>query len=114
VSHPFVFRPDTHDEEVFHAINLHNEYRLPEQFQADVVIIDIGMHIGSFWYAAMVRGSNRVYGFEASPENFARAKANRMVVGHPEAWRHDPCAGPIEMGKVAAQSALHGRIGMPE
>src|SRR5580700_1537028 len=73
VSHPFVFRPNTHDEGVFHAVNTHNEYRLPETFRADDVIIDIGTHIGSFCYAALVRGSNHVYGFEASPENFARA-----------------------------------------
>src|SRR4051812_882477 len=62
VSHPFVFRPDTQDEGVFHAVNTHNEYRLPQAFRADDVIIDIGMHIGSFCYAALTRGSNHVYG----------------------------------------------------
>jgi FkbM family methyltransferase len=95
VNHPFQFRPNTHDEEVFHAINLHNEYRLPEKFNGDDVIIDVGMHIGSFCYAALMRGSNRVYGFEASPENFARAKENLKSFGdrvqptHGAVWRSD-------------------------
>jgi FkbM family methyltransferase len=95
VSQPFVFRPGTHDEEVFHAVNTHNEYRLPERFEADDVIIDIGTHIGSFCYAALERGSNRVYGFEASPENFARARQNlesfgaRIQLRHQAVWRSD-------------------------
>jgi FkbM family methyltransferase len=95
VSHPFVFRPDTADEEVFQAINLHDEYRLPDTFAGDDVIIDIGMHIGSFCYAALRRGSNRVYGFEASPENFAQAKSNlksfggRVQLVHGAVWRSD-------------------------
>ena len=55
MSHPFVFRPNTHDEEVFLAINTYHEYRLPERFHGDDVIIDIGSHIGSFCYAALLR-----------------------------------------------------------
>jgi FkbM family methyltransferase len=95
VSHPFAFRPNTHDEEVFHKVNTCNEYRLPETFRADDVIIDIGTHIGSFCYAALLRGSNRVYGFEASPENFARAQQNlasygaRVQLRHQAVWRSD-------------------------
>jgi FkbM family methyltransferase len=95
VNHPFVFRPNTHDEGVFHAVNTHNEYRLPETFRTDDVIIDIGTHIGSFCYAALVRGSNHVYGFEASPENFARARQNlasfgaRVQLRHQAVWRSD-------------------------
>src|SRR5262245_18671496 len=33
VSHPFVFRPDTEDEGVFHAVTTYNEYRLPDAFR---------------------------------------------------------------------------------
>ena len=103
MSHPFVFRPDTHDEEVFHAVNTHNEYRLPETFQADDVIIDIGMHIGSFCYAALCRGSNRVYGFEASPDNFVRAAKNlesfgsRVQLRHQAVWRSDRQGGAAQL-----------------
>jgi FkbM family methyltransferase len=80
---------------VFHAVNTHNEYRLPERFEADDVIIDIGTHIGSFCYAALQRGSNRVYGFEASPENLDRARQNlksfgdRVQLRHQAVWRSD-------------------------
>jgi FkbM family methyltransferase len=95
VSHPFVFRPDTQDEIVFHAVTTYNEYRLPDAFQPDDVIIDIGTHIGSFCYAALARGSNRVYGFEASPENFEHARRNLQSFGdrvrlyHKAVWRSD-------------------------
>ena len=76
MSHPFVFRPGTLDEDVFHAVTTYNEYRLPEKFEPDDVIIDIGVHCGSFCYAAATRGSNRVYGFEANPDNFETASKN--------------------------------------
>jgi FkbM family methyltransferase len=95
VSHPFVFRPETQDEGVFHAVTTYNEYRLPDAFRPDDIIIDIGMHIGSFCYAALARGSDRVYGFEASPENFACARRNlqsfgdRVRLQHKAVWRSD-------------------------
>jgi FkbM family methyltransferase len=95
VIHPFEFRPGTEDEGVFHAVFTANEYRLPEKFAADDIILDIGTHIGSFCYASLMRGSDHVYGFEANPENFRRASANlasfagRVHLAHKAVWRSD-------------------------
>jgi FkbM family methyltransferase len=95
VSHPFVFRPGTPDEGVFEAINVHNEYRLPDAFAADDIVIDVGMHIGSFCHAALVRGSDHVHGFEPFAENFAAARRNlapfgdRVRVCNKAVWRSD-------------------------
>jgi FkbM family methyltransferase len=95
VNHPFVFRPGTIEEDVFHSVNTHNEYRLPDRFQADDIIVDIGTHIGSFCYAVLQRGSNHVYGFEPEPGNYACAVQNLQSFGdrvhlyNKAAWRSD-------------------------
>jgi FkbM family methyltransferase len=95
---------------VFHAVNTHNEYRLPERFEGDDVIIDIGTHIGSFCYAALERGSNRVYGFEASPENFDRARQNlqsfgdRVQLRHQAVWRSDVKVERLDFWECAANN----------
>jgi FkbM family methyltransferase len=95
VIHPFTFRPGTEDEGVFHAVFTGNEYRLPEKFAAEDIILDIGTHIGSFCYAALMRGSDHVYGFEANPENFRAASNNlssfegRVHLAHAAVWRSD-------------------------
>ncbi len=65
MSHSFTFRPGTCDEEVFHAVNACNEYRLPDSFRPDDIILDIGTHIGSFCNAALERGAQHVYGFRS-------------------------------------------------
>jgi FkbM family methyltransferase len=95
VIHPFVFRPGTQDEGIFHAVNTFNEYRLPERFAADDIIVDIGMHVGSFCYAALIRGSDHVYGFEANLDNFRCASKNlesfagRVHLANKAVWRSD-------------------------
>lgn len=53
------------------------------------------MHIGSFCYAAFIRGSNRVYGFEAEKSNYRcaandlRSFGDRVSVNHKAVWRSD-------------------------
>jgi FkbM family methyltransferase len=95
VRSPFSFRPETRDETIFNDVNLYNEYKLPSRFQPNDIIIDIGMHIGSFCYAALIRGSNHVYGFEAELENYQCATANlksfgnRVHLYHWAVWRSD-------------------------
>ena len=93
--HPFTFRPGTHDRAVFLSVNQHDEYRLPDTFRPQDVIVDIGTHIGSFCYAALKRGSNNVYGFEAEESNYARASENlrpfdgRVRLRNEAVWRSD-------------------------
>jgi FkbM family methyltransferase len=95
MSHPFAFRPGTLDEEIFKAVNLYNEYRLPDTFGADDIVLDVGTHIGSFCYAALVRGAGRVHSFEADEGNFRCAERNlasfgdRVRLANVAAWRSD-------------------------
>jgi FkbM family methyltransferase len=79
MNHPFIFREGTMDAEIFNSVNTHNEYHLPDSFDADDIIIDIGMHIGSFCYAVLQRGSKRVYGFEPSKDNYECAVRNLQL-----------------------------------
>ncbi len=91
----FQFRPGTSDEAIFHNVFHQNEYGLPDRLGSEAVIIDIGVHIGSFCYTALSRGASRVFGFEADPENFRCAKRNlapfgdRAQIRHAAAWRSD-------------------------
>jgi FkbM family methyltransferase len=95
MDHPFIFRPGTMDEEIFHSVVTHNEYRLPDTLQAEDIIVDIGAHIGSFCYAALRRGSEHVYGFEPVPGNYECAVRNLQAFGdyvhlyNKAIWRSD-------------------------
>lgn len=91
------FRPDTLDEAIFNGVVCMNEYRLPEQFQPDDIVIDIGAHIGSFAHATASRGCKHVYSVEPDAANIEIASENlRSYVseGHVRlvraaAWRSD-------------------------
>ena len=91
----FTFRPGSMDETIFHSVNTYNEYRLPESFSADDVILDIGAHIGSFCHSAASRGSRHVFGFEADEDNFRLASRNTAEHGeavklvNKAVWRSD-------------------------
>jgi FkbM family methyltransferase len=95
MSHGFEFRPGTMDEAMFHYILANDEYHLPDAFGPDDVVIDIGVHIGSFCYKALQRGANHLYGFEAEPSNYQcaarnlRAFGDRVRVQHKAVWRSD-------------------------
>lgn len=52
-----------------------DEYRVPA-LQEDDIVLDIGMHTGSFVARAYVAGSRRIYGFEPDEDNFRLAQAN--------------------------------------
>lgn len=69
----FQFRPQTMDFTIFSMVYFHNEYRLPDQFSDDDIVIDIGAHIGSFTYAALIRGVGEVIAIEAHPQNYGLA-----------------------------------------
>jgi FkbM family methyltransferase len=95
MSHPFALRPGTWDEHIFESVVKRNEYRLPEKLRPDDIIVDIGAHIGSFCYAALQRGSDYVYGFEANPANYQAAMRNlggigrRLSLYNKAVWRSD-------------------------
>ena len=92
------FRPGTLDRMIFDAVVALDEYRLPERFEPDDVVVDVGAHIGSFAYAVVLRGGEHVWSIEPDPTNHAVAAEHlRPYVdqGHVRlmqaaVWRSDP------------------------
>jgi FkbM family methyltransferase len=88
-------RPKTEDAVVFEDVMDRNEYGLPNRFEDDDVVIDVGAHIGGFSVAALRRGAGKVYAYEAHPINHAIACKNLARFGdlaacHNRAvWRSD-------------------------
>lgn len=64
------FRSGTLDEAIFNGVVGLNEYRLPDRFAPDDVVIDIGAHIGSFAQAVLARGCENVTAIEPDRANF--------------------------------------------
>jgi len=97
VNSGFSFRPGTWDRNIFRSINYKqfNEYRLPETFNPDDIIIDIGAHIGSFTYACLQRQAQHIYSYEAFAENMQILQKNmepfgqRVELNHKAVWRSD-------------------------
>jgi FkbM family methyltransferase len=92
---PLSFRPGTMDEAIFHWVHTYNGYQLPNRFAGDDIILDIGAHIGSFSYAALERGAQHVFAFEAERSNYDCAARNlkpfgaRVQVRNEAVWRSD-------------------------
>ena len=95
MSEEFAFREGTNDEVMFRHLATHNEYELPDQFEKDATIVDIGLHIGGFAHLALSRGARRLYGFEAEAGNFSSARHNlakfgdRAILANKAVWRSD-------------------------
>ena len=77
----YTFRPNTQDEGMFHSVVHENEYQLPEKLRGDELVVDIGMNIGSFCFAALTRGAGEVHGYEPDPSNFDWAAQNLRRFG---------------------------------
>jgi FkbM family methyltransferase len=92
------FRPSTLDQAIFNGVVLWNEYNLPDRFEPNDILIDIGSHIGSFAEAALTRGCENIFCIEADRANVEIAEENlkpyiqkgfvKLVLG--AAWRSDP------------------------
>jgi FkbM family methyltransferase len=98
VADEWTFRPGTLDRMIFGGVVALDEYRLPERFEPDDVVVDVGAHIGSFAYAVVLRGGKHVWSIEPDRTNFAFAAEHlRPYVdqGHVRllqaaVWRSDP------------------------
>jgi FkbM family methyltransferase len=98
VTDAWSFRPGTLDQMIFDGVVALDEYRLPERFAPDDVVVDVGAHIGSFAYAVVVRGGKHVWSFEPDHANCMLAAEHlRSYVGqgyvrlmHAAVWRSDP------------------------
>lgn len=71
-------RAGTQDELIFDEVCLGNEYRLPEKFEPDDVIIDVGAHIGIFAAMCLERGAGRVVCIEPCPKNLDLLRKNLL------------------------------------
>jgi FkbM family methyltransferase len=110
------FREGTPDRDIWLGVVNSNEYRLPEAFAPGDIIVDIGMHIGSFCYAALMRGCRNVYGFEADRENFSLAVQNLKMFGdcvhphHQAVWRSDRAGDALFFAGYGSNNTGGGTI----
>ena len=97
MTEPWTFRSGTLDQAIFNGVVVFNEYRLPDSFRPDDIVIDVGAHIGAFAEAVVSRGCRNVYCIEPDRTNCEIAAANlrpyiangwvELVRG--AAWRSD-------------------------
>ena len=72
----FIYVRDKGDDlSIWTSVLNDDEYRIDPLLPEDIVL-DIGMHTGSFCARAYMAGSRRIYGFEVNPDNFRLAQAN--------------------------------------
>jgi FkbM family methyltransferase len=106
-----ILREGTQDWRCFQDVFVQNEYRLPERFSRDDVIIDIGANIGTFAAACLVRGAGKVVCFEPEPRNFDVLKRNLAQWGRADCrrmgvWRSDE-EGPMRFEDRGQDTATH-------
>ncbi len=115
------FRSGTLDRLIFDSVVAHDEYRLPERFEPDDIVIDVGAHIGSFAYAVALRGGQRVWSIEPDRTNHALAAEHlrpyvaqgyvRLI--HAAVWRSDPNDDELRFdGYQALPSSYPGMEGV--
>ena len=83
---------------IFDGVVALDEYRLPERFEPDDVVVDVGAHIGSFAYAVVLRGGKHVLSIEPDRTNCAFAaehlrpyvEQGYVRLLHAAVWRSDP------------------------
>ena len=93
--HPaFSTRPGSNDELIYTNVVTRNEYRVPDNMSG-AVVIDIGVHIGTFSHLVLARGTAEVHGFEPERSNYAWARTNlspfgaRVRLHNRAVWRSD-------------------------
>lgn len=117
------FRHGTQDGGIFESIVLHNEYALPDSFDAEDVILDVGGHVGTFAFACLARGAGKVWTYEPEPGNYSRLEHHllwtfpgRFVATRAALYRSDRPAGPMLYGycpdpnNTGGGSLLNGNV----
>lgn len=90
------FRDGTQDAEVWRQVFAENEYRVAPSL-AGAVVVDVGLHVGSFAALCKARGAAEVTGVEPCRESLELAAANfgatpgrgRLTAVHAACWRSD-------------------------
>jgi FkbM family methyltransferase len=100
VAQEFAVRPGTNDGLIYANVVTRNEYRIPDDL-GGAVVIDIGVHIGTFSHLVLTRGAAEVHGFEPEASNFMFARRNLAPFGdrvhllRGAVWRSDAEAGSL-------------------
>lgn len=93
--HAFHLRPGTNDELIYKTVVVQNEYRLPDALAPEALVVDIGVHVGSFSHLALSRGAAALHGFEPEKSNYECAGRNlapfgdRVRLYNHAVWRSD-------------------------
>lgn len=116
----WTWRRRTLDERILQHVLLENEYRLPERFGPEDILLDIGAHLGAFTLAALQRGAGRVHSVEPEAENFALLRRNlspyadRVDLHCAAVWRSDDpvrelaMANPVGTRNTGAHQVRQG------
>lgn len=114
-------RPRTLDARIVRQVILENEYRLPERFAPDDLILDIGGHIGAFALACLERGAQHLHVYEPEPDNFALLEENlapfagRVHLHRLALWRSDLPVSRLELhNPIAARNTGAHRLALAE
>jgi FkbM family methyltransferase len=75
-------RKGTNDLAMWKEVHDWNEYVLPDAFEPDDVIIDVGAHVGSFTRACLDRGAGIVIACEPYPPSYELLKQNCAYYVH--------------------------------
>lgn len=95
LAYDFSLRPGTDEDVIYDQVVRQNEYLLPSRFAPGTRVVDIGTHVGSFSYLALIRGAAEVVGYEPEPSNHRCAEQNlasfgsRVAVHRTAVWRSD-------------------------
>jgi len=75
-------RDRSQDFEAFCGVYWENEYKLPERFPPESIVLDLGANVGSFAIKALHCGAARVECYEPEPENYALLVENMQPYPH--------------------------------
>ncbi|HEX7136650.1 MAG TPA: FkbM family methyltransferase [Vicinamibacterales bacterium] len=109
----FAVRPGTNDGLIYTNVVTRNEYRVPDDL-SEAIVIDIGVHVGTFSHLALTRGAAEVHGFEAEASNYMCARNNlapfgeRVHLQHRAVWRSDIAAAPLNFWRSTDQANAGG------
>ncbi len=83
----------TTDLQIFDQVVNQNKYKVPNSIDSNVVIVDIGSHIGSFSFLCLCNGSKFVYSYESDFQTYKICKFNLEKMGgnveNTHVWRSD-------------------------
>jgi FkbM family methyltransferase len=109
----FSVRAGTNDDVIYTNVVTRNEYRVPDDMSG-AVVIDVGMHIGTFGHLALTRGAAELHGFEPEASNYSCAVQNLAPFGarvhfHNRAvWRSDVTAPALPFWRSTDDANLGG------